>query len=140
RLWDVEKGDELYCVKSHKLPVYRAFFSPDGQYFYAGGSEPSLVRRETANPSKPEEPAFPGVAPVSYGFSYSPDGTKMLTTTGSYYMKLWDVATWKPLWEFSCPELIGNITFASDSRHLAISLSTGVVYIIRLAPPGPVAK
>ena len=54
---------------------------------------------------------------------------------GSSQLKLWDLATSKPVWEANFSENIGHVTFASDSRHLAVSLATGVIYIIRLAPP-----
>lgn len=132
RLWETASGKELHCIKSHKLPVYRTFFSPDGQAFFSGGSEPTLVRREVAKPDKGETPAFAGVTPLHHNFQFSPDGTRLLTSTG-YRLVVWDAAAWKPLWEYNCPEAIGHVTFASDSRHLAVSLSTGVIYIIRLA-------
>jgi hypothetical protein len=45
-----------------------------------------------------------------------------------------DLATGKPTWEYNSPEIIGHVTFASDSRHLAVSLATGVIYLVRLGP------
>jgi len=135
RLWDAEMGTETACVKSHKLPVYRAFFSPDGKYFYAGGSEPTVVRRETAKPDKEETPAFPGLTPLHHTFQFSPDGTRLLAIGSGYRLVLLDMATGKPVWDTNFAEQIGHVTFASDSRHLVVSLATGVIYIVRLAAP-----
>ena len=133
RLWETESGKEVACVKSHKLPVYRALFSPDGKYYYAGGTEPTVLRREVAKPDNGETPAFPGVTPQHHNFLFSPDGAKLLSNTG-YRLVVWDMAGGKPTWEYNSPEVIGHVTFASDSRHLAVSFATGVIYIIRLGP------
>jgi hypothetical protein len=47
---------------------------------------------------------------------------------------LWDLATGKRLKQWSLQEQIGFATFASDNRHLGVSLGTGVIYVFRLAP------
>ncbi len=134
RIWDVPTGNELLTIKRHTRPVYQAFWSFDGKFLYSGGAEGTMVRRELADLNKPEAPVFPGLSPQTYGFRLSPDGTKVLMTH-PWQLKLWDLASWKPLWESKFGEPISNATFASDSRHLAVSLSTGVIYLFRLAPP-----
>jgi WD40 repeat protein len=136
RLWDLEKGTELHVIKDHKLPVYRSFFSPDGKSIFSGaGTETSVVRREIADLNKPATPAYPGLAPIYTSFQYSPDGARLATLNLSTTLKILDVATGKTIWEYVSPELISDVTFASDSRHLALSMGPGLIYIIRLAPP-----
>ena len=70
RLWDTDNGVELNLIKGHKLPVYRAFFAPDGKAIYSGaGGETSVVRRRAgrsqqgpdaglSGPVRPSTPAF----------------------------------------------------------------------------------
>jgi WD40 repeat protein len=135
RFWETETGKEFRVDKSHKLPVYQAFFAPDGKHYFAGaGGEQNVVRRAVANPNAGETPALPGVTPQHYTFLFSPDGTRILTNN-TYRLTLRDVATWKVVWEYQSPEAISHLTFASDSRHLAISFATGVIYIVRLGTP-----
>jgi WD40 repeat protein len=135
RLWDVGSGMELNLFKGHKLPVYRAFFAPNGKYVYSGAAgDTSLTRRELASLESAPTQAFPGLNPLYTSYRYSPDGTKLLTLYGASSMKLWDLATWKSIWEGNFSENVAHLEFASDSRHLAVSLATGVIYIIRLVP------
>ena len=78
---------------------------------------------------------LPGLATYVFLMQYSPDGRYLLTQEGSYRIILWDAATKKKLKEWSLPEYTGNLAFAPDSRHLAISLVTGVTYVLRLEGP-----
>ena len=136
RLWDLEKGSELHVIKDHKTPVYRAFFSPDGKSIYTGaGGETSMTRRDLADLDKPGTPAYAGPTPLHTAYQYSPDGTRLATLYGSSNLKIWDQATRKVVWECTSPEIVSEVVFASDSRHLALSMATGVIYILRLAPP-----
>jgi WD40 repeat protein len=136
RVWDVEKDEDPQVIKDHKMPVYRAFFSPDGKYLYSGaGGEPGLTRREAANLTKAGTPAFAGLPPIYTSFMYTPDGTRILSMYGSSQLKLWDLTTNKPVWEGNFQEVISNLAFSSDNRHLSVALVTGVIYIIRLGPP-----
>jgi WD40 repeat protein len=134
RIWDTEKGAEMHSLKPHKLPVYRAFFSPDSKYIYSGTNEGSLLRREVNEPLKSEAPAFPGVSPYYYTFQFSPDGEKVATVYGGRLV-IYEAAKWKPLVDASLGENIGSATWASDSRHLSVSLATGVVYVLRVSSP-----
>ena len=88
-----------------------------------------------------------GKAGIIESAHISPDGKNLLVTTihrpFSYLhaarefpkeIEVWD-RTGKVLHNVSLAEAIGSITFANDSRHLAVTLATGVVYILRLGPP-----
>jgi WD40 repeat protein len=131
RIWDVETGTELAMIKGHTKRVTQAFFSPDGKSLYSGGEEGVLQRREMADLNKPAVPVLPAISPYLYNFQFTPDGTKVLSVS-SWQLKLWEVATGNQLWEANLGETIGSVSFASDSRHLAVSLGTGVIYILRL--------
>jgi hypothetical protein len=86
-----------------------------------------------ARPEKEAVPVFPGAPPASLRFLFSPDGTRLLIHA-SYRLLLMDVAEWKPVWDAGFQEIVGNVAFASDSRHLAVTLTTGVIYVVRLGP------
>jgi hypothetical protein len=73
---------------------------------------------------------------VPPGFGFSPDGRMLLTWASGYQFTLWDAASGKRIHDFSFPEAMGSVTFANDSRHLAVTVRTGVVYVLRLGPAG----
>jgi hypothetical protein len=64
----------------------------------------------------------------------SPDGRLLVTFGLDFRFIVWDTATGKRLREWIPPEVVGGMAFASDSRHVAITMGTGVIYILRLGP------
>jgi hypothetical protein len=77
-------------------------------------------------------------AEVAVGAGYlcrvqvSPDGRHVCTHGTDNRITLLDAATRKKLREWTLPEYVGVEAFSPDSRYLAISLATGVIYILRL--------
>jgi WD40 repeat protein len=135
RLWDAETGAAL-----HKhllpLPIYGVAFTPNNQRVLTSALEETVVRFWDLPDKAPKEvDTLPGLATYVFLMQYSPDGRYLLTQEGSYRIILWDAATKKKLKEWSLPEYTGNLAFAPDSRHLAISLVTGVTYVLRLEGP-----
>ena len=82
-----------------------------------------------------EKDAIHGTSAYVHATVFAPDGQTMLTRGLDGKVILWDVASAKHLREWVFHENIGSVVFSSDGRHLAVSLGTGVVYILRLAPP-----
>jgi hypothetical protein len=62
----------------------------------------------------------------------TPEGKTAFTAGLDYRLIEWDVAAGKRLREWYFPETIASLSLASDSRHLAIGLATGVAYVLRL--------
>jgi hypothetical protein len=67
-----------------------------------------------------------------YRMQCSPDGRYLLTHGQDNRIIVWDAADKRKLHEWSLPEYVAAETWASDSRHVALSLYTGVIYILRL--------
>ena len=65
---------------------------------------------------------------------FSPDGRQVVTYGLDGQVVLWDLRNGKRVKAWTMQENVANVAYASDSRHLAVSLFTGVVYILRLAP------
>jgi WD40 repeat protein len=138
RLWDAETGKLLH-KEGLTLPANTVAFTPDGRQAASGGWEPILrfwdVRGEDVKQDdKPLRPALSmpsGGAQVSR-IVYSPDGRYFLTHGNDYHVVVWEAASRKKLYDWSLPEYTAMQAFAPDSRHLAISLGTGVTYILRL--------
>jgi hypothetical protein len=68
--------------------------------------------------------------------AFTPDGRWMASWGPDYRVTLWDMATGKALRQWVLHEQFGSLALSSDSRYLAISLGTGVVYVLRLSEPG----
>jgi WD40 repeat protein len=137
RIWDTDSGKMLHQEAS-ALPIYGAGFSPDRQHLVSGAWEPMLRFWDLGGDDikKTEKPIKSAGSTTTtghlYRFQFSPDGRLLLTLGTDNKVQVWDLAAKKPRWEWSLPEYVGATAWAADSRHLSISLTTGVTYILRL--------
>lgn len=135
RMFNVETGEEIASDKSFTLPIYSAGFAVDGRQAFTGLYEPALRRWEVTPTGLKTAKGWSGSSGYVHAMRFSPDGKQVVTSGLDGQVVLWDLATGKRLKQWTLQELVGNMTFASDSRHLAVSLTTGVVYLLRLEPP-----
>jgi WD40 repeat protein len=137
RIWDADNGKLLH-QESSALPIYGAGFSPDRQHLVSGAWEPMLRFWDLGgNDIKKTEIPIKSTGSATttghlYRFQCSPDGRWLLTLGTDNKVQVWDLAAKKPRWEWSLPEYVAATEWAADSRHLSISLATGVTYILRL--------
>lgn len=133
RLWDAAKGKELNLVK-HEAPFARAAFAPDGRGLSSAWDGANRIWDLTG-----AEPQVTGALQGRGGYATllapSPDGTKLATRWSNGVVVLWDLDTGKSLQEWNFPESVYGLSWASDSRHLAVGYGTGVINILRLAGP-----
>jgi WD40 repeat protein len=137
RIWDTDAGKLLH-QEAGALPFYGTAFSPDGRHLVSGAWEPTLrfwdlrgkEAKETEKFLAPAGSATSGGHP--YRYQFSPDGRLVMTQGTDNRIVVWDAATKKPRFEWALPEYVGTMTFAPDSRHVALTLWTGVVYVLRL--------
>lgn len=134
RLWDLDRARELAVDKSHEVPIYSVQFLPGSRVVYTGAYE-SVMRKwnieETITADKSHE--MPGILyPRILGASL--DGRLLVLRHGnsSGAVILWDATQDKPLTTWSLHEAVASVAFSPDSRHLALGLTTGVVYVLRL--------
>src|SRR5262249_47511254 len=137
RLWDVEKSEPLAEWKVHAMPVQAVAFTADGAQALACANELAL-RRCTVGPAPAEAPAAPAWTSGSVRrLVPSPDGRLLATFGPDHSLVVWELATGKQLHKWDLPEYLGGLAFAPDSRHLAVSIATGPVYVLRLARARP---
>jgi len=134
RMFNVETGEEVYSDKSFTLPIYSVGFSVDSRQAFTGLYEAALRRWEVMPVGLKAAKGWKGASGYVQTMRFSPDGKHVVTSGLDGQVVLWDLASGKRLKQWALQELVGNMTFASDSRHLAVSLTTGVVYLLRLEP------
>jgi WD40 repeat protein len=135
RLWSPQTGEEIAEIPEATSGFYSACFSADGRQFFAGNYDVPALRRFSLEGSKPTELApLKGTALFASGVLPTPDGKQVLTRYLDGKVILWDLLTGKRLREWTFAEQLGGLALSHDSRHLAVGLGTGVVYILRLGP------
>jgi WD40 repeat protein len=137
RYWDIGTGQELHNFTNYTKPVYTVAFAPDGKSGASGDGD-GTIRLVSFTGAKPEETKLlqdkPGL--VSW-LTFSPDG-KQLASRGPWAsVTLWDVASGKKTKEWTVQEYVRKLAFSPDGRHLALSMDTGVVYILRMSKEKP---
>jgi WD40 repeat protein len=135
RQWDVERGDELHQLTDFALPVSSVAFSADGRTAFSGDSESQLRYWDLTGEAPKAGRAIKGASGGVTKITVAPDGKSMATSGPDGKLIVWDAASGKRLHEWTLPEYFGGLAFASDSRHLAVALGTGPVYVLRLDVP-----
>jgi WD40 repeat protein len=134
RLWDAEKAEETAAIKDSETPFYSTSFSADGKSVFAGAYEPSVRRWKLSGEKLVEADRLKGASGYAYSIQPTPDGKQAITVGLDYQVALWDLATGKRVRQWTFGEQLGGVALSHDSRHLAVGLATGVVYILRLGP------
>jgi WD40 repeat protein len=136
KLWETDTAKELHALKTHKTPIYTLAFTPDARGLFSSAYEGMLRQRNLADPVNSEAGIFQAEAAGGYAFglALSRDGKRAVTAGLDHRIICWDIASGKRLWEWATNERITGVSLASDGRHIAVPLHTGVVYVIRLSP------
>jgi WD40 repeat protein len=137
RLFDAASGKELWSDKTPTVPLQNVAFAPDGTAFTCV-NEPQLRKWEVVKDKLNESPGIRATAGYAQVMRFSPDGRLLATTGLDGKLILWKLADGTRVRDWVFQEGVANLAFAADNRHLAVSLWTGVVYVLRL--PGPEEK
>jgi WD40 repeat protein len=135
RVWDTDVGKLLHKHPS-PLPVSAVAFTPEGRQVITSAWDSILRTWDVPAQGPKEADTFKTGVSYFYRMQYSPDGRYLVTHGQDNRIVIWDVASKKKLHDWALPEYVGTEAFAPDSRHLALSLYTGVTYIIRLEGTG----
>jgi WD40 repeat protein len=133
RLWDAASGKELAHMDKHTRPVYAVAFTADGQRAISADLDGTVLLWDPDKPAAPT--ALPGADDYVTALAVAPDGQTVAGMGAKGKIVLWDVASGKKLRQWQLDEGATCIAFAPDSRHLAIALVGGPVYLLRLSSP-----
>lgn len=131
RLWDADSGKEVAAIKDQDIPILCMTFSRDGRLYY--GLQEPLIRQYAIKDDKPASlPPLKGTGGYVYTVTMSPDGKLMATVGLDGQVILWDAIKNTRLRSWTIHEVCNRAVFSHDSRHLALPLGTGVIYILRI--------
>src|SRR5262249_43257082 len=132
-LWDVGTGRMIRRLDNAEDFVRGVAFSPDGRQAAATANTRLLVFDLDA-PGNPRPRVIDRKSVSMSGVVFSPDGRLLIDLAGwGEMLSVRDAATGRKLAAWS----LGNATatrlaIASDSRHVAVGMNTGVIYLLRL--------
>jgi WD40 repeat protein len=135
RLYDAADLKELARWKYDKQLMSVIAFTPDGRDFLASGSDGLLRQWDALKLPKEHEVIYKWGACSPSVLTCSPDGHWLAVYHPYHGIQLIDLAARKKVKEWSVGEQFANLAFAPDSRHLAVSVATGVVLVLRLEGP-----
>jgi WD40 repeat protein len=129
RVWDLPDGSQPRKLTGHTMHVYITAFAPDGKELVSGGVDQTL-RFWSADGTELGKMPLKGHL---WGLAHSADARLLATVTSDAKVVVRDRVQHKVLHEWQMKETPRRVIFAADSRHLAVTFDTGVVYILRLA-------
>jgi WD40 repeat protein len=135
RGWDLESGDEVFCLKDFARQVACAAFTPDGKTALSGDGESRLRFWDVGGDTPKPGGVFRGASGYVFSAMVAPDGKSVTTYGQDGKLIVWELPSGKRLHEWASPEYLGGVAYAPDSRHLAVGVGTGPVYVLRLAEP-----
>jgi WD40 repeat protein len=132
RLWDTKEGKESDCNKDHTVPLAGVVFDVTGRRAFSGASDSTFRYWDISEGRLRKADIVKGSLGAVTLPTPSPDGKLLASYGPDGKVIVWDLASKRRLYEWTMEELVGGLAFAPDSRHLAVTLATGVIYILRL--------
>jgi WD40 repeat protein/serine/threonine protein kinase len=147
QIWDAESGRELHSLLRRDRSIRKIAFSPDGRRlawvewapdFYKSGAnrKPELIVWDVA--AWQQERALAGHADVANSVTFSPDGTRLFSSSSDGTAKVWDTQTWQEVLTLSEPKgWIYSLTLSADGTRLAARVSEGTMVKVWNGTPLP---
>ena len=132
RLLDLRSGNTVHTFNEHgKAAIAAVAVSKDGALLATLGTDSKVNILELAKRKvRITVDAPPGT--MYWALAVSPDNKMLATSSDKGAIYLWDLPTAKKLKEWQFPFQTKQVAFAPDTRHLAVALGNGTVYILRL--------
>ncbi len=124
-LWDLETGTPLHTFLGHGTKAVNSVaFSPDGKYFASGSDDKTAVLWNLSTGK--EEKRFTGHGEGVLSVRFSPDGTFLLTTSGSFSnrsadntIRLWSISTGEQVRVFDAHSArVSQADFTPDGKFI----------------------
>jgi RNA polymerase sigma factor (sigma-70 family) len=134
RLWEIPSGKELFSVRLQGRDSVRALvFSPDGKALLSGHEDGTIRFFNAASGASGRRfQAHPGAI---RSMALSPDGKIIASSgdnhsSGEFAVRLWDVATLKPLVAHEGPQQgIDCMAFSADGNWVAAKSWEGAIHV-----------
>jgi WD40 repeat protein len=92
------------------------------------------VRRSAVKEAGSQAPVvFSGHTKAITSLASSPDNKLLAASAIDGWVLVWDTATRTVVREWQLAGAVHGVTFAADSRHLALANGNGTAYLLRLA-------
>jgi WD40 repeat protein len=131
-LCEVDRSDKRWTAPSPTSAQTALVFSPDGSDL-VWGTEDGKVRRWSVKDAGSQAPlVFFGHTKAITSVASSPDNKFLAASAVGGKVIVWDTGTRKVVKEWQLAGTVHGLTFAADSRYLAMANGNGTVYIVRL--------
>ncbi|MDR1248857.1 MAG: caspase family protein [Treponema sp.] len=126
KIWDLEKGREMFTLPEHEGPVRSVAYSPDGKRVLSGSTDYTirLWDAETGEELK----TLTGHSNVVNSVAYSPDGRSFVSGSTDRTVKVWDAESGRMLRTFLGHSLwVNDVCYSPDGRSIASASRDGTV-------------
>lgn len=126
RLWDVETGQEVFCLRGHTGSLSAIMFSPDGQLIASGSFDETILLWDVHAGSLVHR--MRGHKGVILGLAFAPDGRQIVSGSGDGTVRLWSVETGEQVLCLRGHEnWVRCVAFSSDGKTVASGSSDATV-------------
>ena len=130
-LWDLTTGREVGRYDDHPDVVWSLAVRPDGRLAATGGqdkvSEADFAIRLRDLPSGATKRLFVGHTSIIAGLAFTPDGTRLFSTSYDRTVRAWDVTSGSELWRQPEPGFPLGLAASPDGRRVAVGTFEGTI-------------
>lgn len=133
KLWSLPGGNNLATLTGLRSRISCLAFGPKGTVAAAAGRTVALFDRRTQK----ELRRLDGHQEAVTGVAFSPDGSRLVTTSLDQTLKIWDAATGEAILTIPFSAGLWNAIFHPDGRRLFVLPLDDTIRVLEAPPPTP---